>query len=163
MHHLYICLISWGWLAFSHPFFLSLTEIRYNENSQKLEIAQKIFWDDLEISLEEFHDANIDVLNPADKDQFNKQVNAYLLDHNKIWVDGKPVSLNILGYEVEEEAIWFYLESASTSFDHSIKVQNSILLTEHEAQQNIVHVYVKGNSPKSMLLRKGHESESLEF
>lgn len=163
MHHLYICLISWGWLVFSHPFFLSLTEIRYNETSQKLEIAQKIFWDDLEVSLEEFHDTNIDVLNPSDTDVFKKQVNAYLIDHNKIWVDGKAVSLNILGYEVEEEAIWFYIESSKTSFEHSIKVQNSVLLNEHESQQNIVHVYVKGNSPKSMLLRRDHESESLEF
>ena len=163
MHHLYICLISWGWLAFAHPFFISLTEIRYNDSSQKLEIAQKIFWDDLEVSLAKYHNTSIDVLNPSDKKLFEEQVKAYLLEQNKIWVDGKAVNLNLIGYEVEEEAIWFYIESTKTTFDKSIKVQNSVLLAEHDSQQNIVHVYVKGNSPKSLLLRKDHESEQLDL
>jgi hypothetical protein len=163
MQHLYICLISWGWLAFAHPFFLSLTEIRYNESSQKLEIAEKIFWDDLEVSLAKFHNTSIDVLNPKDKKLLDKQITEYLLAHNKVWVNNAPVKLNVLGYEVEEEAIWFYLESEPTQFENSIKVENTVLLSDHDSQQNIVHVYVEGNSPKSMLLRKDHESEILEF
>ncbi len=163
MQHLYICLISWGWLAFAHPFFLSLTEVRYNENSQKLEIAQKIFWDDLEVSLAKYHKTSIDILNPSDKKVLDKQIKEYLLTHNKIWVNDSPVTLNLLGYEVEEEAIWFYLESDPTQFENSIKVENTVLLSDHDSQQNIVHVYVTGNSPKSMLLRKDHESEILEF
>lgn len=163
MQHLYMCLISLGWLVSTHPFFISLTEIRYNETSQKLEIAEKIFWDDLEVSLEKFHGTSIDVLNPTDKKLFEEQVKAYLLEQNKIWVDGKPVSLNLIGYEVEEEAIWFYIESAKTTFEKSIKVHNSVLIAEHDSQQNIVHVYLKGNSPKSLLLRKDHESEQLDL
>lgn len=163
MQHLYMCLISLGWLVTTHPFFLSLTEIRYNESSQKLEIAEKIFWDDLEVSLEKFHDTSIDVLNPTDKVLFDKQVKEYLLEQNKIWVDGKQITLSLIGYEVEEEAIWFYLESSKTTFEKSIKVQNSVLLAEHDSQQNIVHVYVEGKSPKSMLLRKDHETEQLDL
>lgn len=163
MLHLYISLISWGWLAFIHPFFISLTEVRYNESSQKLEIAQKIFWDDLEYSLGKHFNTKIDVLNPEDEKLLDEQLNKYLLEHNKIWVDEKPVSLKIIGHEVEEEALWFYIESGVTEFQHSIKIHNSVLLKDHDSQQNIVHVYVNGKSPKSMLLRKEHETETLEF
>ncbi|EAZ81623.1 DUF6702 family protein [Algoriphagus machipongonensis] len=163
MQHLYICLISWGWLAFTHPFFISLTEIRYNENSQKLEIAQKIFWDDLELSMEEYLGTHVDVLNSSNKDQLDEQFQKYLLDHQNIKVNGKEIELSIIGYEIEEEAFWFYLESAQTPFENSIEVENSILIAEHETQQNIVQIYVDGKSPKSLLLRKGHEKEILQF
>lgn len=163
MHHLYICLISWGWLAFAHPFFISLTEIRYNDSSQKLEIAQKIFWDDLEVSLAGYFDTSIDVLNPSDQKILDKQFSDYLMAHNKISINGKSVKLNFIGYEVEEEAIWFYLESEQTQFEKSIQVENSVLIEDHDSQQNIVHIYFNGGSPKSLLLRKDHERETLNF
>ena len=51
MQQFYISLISLGWMVLSHPYFISLTEIRQNPESQRLEIAQKIFWDDLEEAL----------------------------------------------------------------------------------------------------------------
>ena len=103
------------------------------------------------------------MLNTKYKILLDKQITEYLLTNNKIWVNKEPVKVNLLGYEVEEEAIWFYLESEATKFENSIKVENTVLLSDHDSQQNIVHVYVEGNSPKSMLLRKDHESEILEF
>jgi hypothetical protein len=85
MQHLSIVLIYLGWLVFSHPFYISLTEIRQNSNSKNLEIAQKIFWDDLEISLSAYHQESFDILNPTDEKKLNDKIGIYLSKHLEIW------------------------------------------------------------------------------
>ena len=158
MQHLSIVLIYLGWLVSAHPFFISLTEIRQNPSSKNLEVAQKIFWDDLEVSLSAYHKESFDILNPKDKKNLNEKIGLYLTNHFEIWVDGKKVKLNYLGFEVEEDAIWAYFESSPVSISNQIEIRNSILLQEIESQQNIVHMYFPGNStPRSLLLGNGEE------
>jgi len=146
-----------------HPFFISLTEMRYNTSSKKMEIAQKIFWDDLEVSLGKEFGESVDFLNPKDKAKLNQQLQSYLLKHNQLWVNGKSVVLNYLGYEVDEDAAWFYLESAIAETPKTVEVKHTVLLEEFDGQQNIVHVYFQSKSPRSMLLGKGEEKGKIEF
>jgi hypothetical protein len=153
----------WIWLSVQHPFFISLTEMRFNPQSNKMEIAQKIFWDDLEMALTKEFKEKVDFLNPKDKAKLENQLKTYLLKHNRIWVNGKILSLNYLGYEVDDEAAWFYLESSHTELPKSIEVHCSVLLEDQAAQQNIVHVYVRSKSPRSLLLGKGKEKGKLEL
>ncbi len=163
MPHLSTALIYLGWLVSFHPFFISLTEIRQNPTSKNLEIAQKIFWDDLEVSLAAYHKESFDILNPKDKKILNEKIGAYLTSNFEIWVDGKKVELTFLGYEVEEEAIWAYFESKSVTLSNQIEVRNSILVRDIESQQNIVHVYFPGtSSPRSLLLERGNEKGILQ-
>lgn len=158
MQHLSIVLIYLGWLVSAHPFFISLTEIRQNPNSKNLEVAQKIFWDDLEVSLSAYHKESFDILNPKDERSLNAKIGSYLTSHFEIWVDGKKVNIKYLGFEVEEDAIWAYYESNPISISTQIDVRNSILLRETDSQQNIVHMYFPGNStPRSLLLGNGEE------
>jgi hypothetical protein len=141
-----------------------LTEIRQNPNSKNLEIAQKIFWDDLEVSLSKYHNEPFDILNPKDEKNLNEKIGLYLTAHFEIWVDGKKVKLNYLGFEVEEDAIWAYFESTPISISNQVEIRNSILLQEIESQQNIVHMYFPGNStPRSLLLGKGEERGTLKI
>lgn len=51
MLHNYIIILIWGWIVHWHPFYISLTDIRYNEPARRLEIPQKFFWNDMEVSL----------------------------------------------------------------------------------------------------------------
>ncbi|TDQ17269.1 hypothetical protein DFQ04_1921 [Algoriphagus boseongensis] len=158
-----VSILTSFWMILVHPFFISLTEMRYNTNSKKMEIAQKIFWDDLEVSLSKEFGQSVDFLNPKDKAKLNQQLQTYLLKHNQVWVNGKAVALNYLGYEVEEDAAWFYLESAAAETPKTVEMKNTVLLEEFNGQQNIVHVYFQSKSPRSMLLGKGEEKGKVEF
>lgn len=162
MPQFYLFMISWGWLVFFHPFHISLTEIKWNNETGTLEISQKIFWDDLEIALSGFHGESIDFLNPANNEKLRKQIEAYLLEQNQLWVGEKEVRLNLLGYEVEEDAAWFYLESEKVIEPTVIKVKNSMLLEDFPDQKNVVQYYFENKSPKSMILGKGNESGILD-
>ena len=153
----------WAYLSLLHPFFISLTEVRYNAGSKKMELAQKIFWDDLEVALSKEAGVTVDFLKPKDKAKLESQVKAYLLKHTQVWVNGKLVPLTYLGYEVEEDAAWFYLESTATNLPKTVEVQNTLLLRDFDGQQNIVHVYLNSKSPKSLLLGEGKEKGKVEF
>ena len=161
MQQYYTLLLSLGWLVFTHPFHLSLTEIKYNSTSERLEISQKIFWDDLEIALTEYHDEPIDFLNPPSKEKLNKQIESYLNTQSKIWVEEKAIGLKFLGFEVEEDAAWFYLESENVENPISIKVKNSVLVENFPDQKNVIQFYYDSHSPKSIILGKGNESGTL--
>jgi hypothetical protein len=153
----------WAYLSLAHPFFISLTEVRYNAGSKKMELAQKIFWDDLEVALSKEAGVTVDFLKPKDKAKLESQVKAYLLKHTQVWVNGKLVPLTYVGYEVEEDAAWFYLESTATNLPKTVEVQNTLLLRDFDGQQNIVHVYLNSKSPKSLLLGEGKEKGRVDF
>ncbi|WP_304517557.1 DUF6702 family protein [Cecembia rubra] len=157
----YIFMIFLGWKVFFHPFYISLTEIRYNPNGKSLEIAQKIFWDDLEVALGEIHKTKVDFLNPSDKKKLEEMVQAYLMEKNEIRVNGQPVKLKYLGFEIEEEAAWFYMEAEKVPLPKTVDVYNAVLLQHFEGQQNIVNFYLD-RKPKSLILQKGKERGRLE-
>ena len=163
MHLGILSLTLWTWMTFLHPFFITLTELRFNPSSKKMEVAQKIFWDDLEVGLSKEIGGPVDFLNPKDKSKLETQIKAYLLKHTQVWVNGKLVPLSYVGYEIEEDAAWFYLESTATSSPKTVEVQNTLLLRDFDGQQNIVHVYLNSKSPKSLLLGEGKEKGKIEF
>lgn len=147
----------------AHPFFISLTEIRQNPDSGRLEMAQKIFWDDLEVELNDVLGQSVDILNPADQATLNDQFEAYLIQQNQITIAGKVVELEYLGYEIDEDAVWFYIQSNPQEPLNRIEVKSTVLFKNFDTQQNIVHVYFPGfSSPRSLLLSRGEESGILK-
>jgi hypothetical protein len=158
----YIFMLFLGWKVFFHPFYISLTEIRYNPENQSLEIAQKIFWDDLEVALADIYKTKVDFLNPISQDALESMVESYLLEKNEIMVNGKKVSLEFLGFEIEEEAVWFYMEALKVPVPQIVQIRNEVLIEHFEGQQNIVNFY-KEQKPKSLILYKGKEIGTLNF
>jgi hypothetical protein len=163
MQQLSFSVILFVWTSVFHPFFISLTEMRFNPDSKKIEIAQKIFWDDLEVALGNEFKEKVDFLNPKDKAKLQNQIRIYLLKHNQVWINDKVVNLNFIGFELEEDAAWFYLESSQTEAPKSVEFKSTILLDTFDGQQNIVHVYNQSKSPRSLLLGKGQEKGKVEF
>lgn len=156
-----ICVIL-GWKVLFHPFYLSLSEIRYIHSSQSLEISQRIFWDDFEIALTDLHQTKIDFLNPQDEVALDSMVKEYFLENYHIVINGKKTTLNYLGFEIEDDAAWFYLEAKGVPVPETASVKSSVLLAHFETQQNIINFYVDKN-PKSLILYKNKDSGTLTF
>lgn len=158
----YIFMFFLGWKVLFHPFYLSLTEIRYNNTNQSLEIAQKIFWDDLEVALGNKNKTKVDFLNPKNKADLEKMVQAYLLEKNEIKVNGQTAKLSYLGFEIEEDAAWFYMEATNIPLPKKVEIKSDILIESFESQQNIINFYLD-KSPKSLILYKDNERGELVF
>ncbi|SNS31439.1 hypothetical protein SAMN06295967_10743 [Belliella buryatensis] len=158
----YIFILILGWKVLAHPFYISLTDIRYNKTEKSIEIAQKIFWDDLEVGLSRTFDTKVDFINPNSPSRLEDMIKKYLLTHNQITINGKRVKLDYLGYEIEEDAAWFYLEGKEVEIPMTVEINNSLLVKEFAEQQNLINFYID-RKPKSLILYKDRTSGLLKF
>lgn len=144
-------LLIFTWLHLFHPFYVSLTELEHNEKAKRLEISCKVFSNDLEAVLEKNYHTRIDILKAGDKVRIEPLIRDYLQQHFKVVIDGKPVSLRFLGYEIEEDAAWCYLEAEKINQVNLLEIKNDVLFAEHPTQTNMLHVLVKGKRQSTKL------------
>jgi len=140
-----------SWLAFFHPFFVSVTEINHNARTQSVEVSCRMFYDDLEHALEKDYKQPLDIVKPANKAVLNKLISEYVKKHLSIKADGKPLNLSYVGYEIQEDGAWAYFEVKGVQNVKNIQVHDDILNAQHEEQINMLHVIVGGQRKSTQL------------
>lgn len=136
-----------------HKFYVSLTEIRYNEKTERFEVSMRIFPDDLDLALLERSGIHTQLATELEHEMADSLLMIYLLEDFKLRVNGKELKLNYLGKEPESDAIWCYLESPNTAAPDSITILNTILTEYFPDQVNIIQVY-SGKWNKGLLLNR---------
>ncbi|QEC65873.1 hypothetical protein FRZ67_00605 [Panacibacter ginsenosidivorans] len=137
--------------ALLHPFFVSMTDINYNDNTKSLEISVRIFTDDFENTLRKYHQDKIDILHPANQEQMNGYVRDYIQQHLQMKVNDKAVQLNFVGYEQQSESIWAYFEVNKVDKVTKVEIVNNLLHDYNTNQINMMHIKVKDNEQSDKL------------
>jgi hypothetical protein len=145
-----------------HPIFVSVTEIEHNTKDKTLEISCKIFTDDFEKALRSTYKIYVDLLQPKDKNAMNKLVADYVQKHLVLKVDGKPVVLQFLGYEQDEEGIESFYQVNNIAAVKKLDITDNILFEYKKEQISIIHTTINGNK-KSTKLVNPEEKYSFEF
>lgn len=145
-----------------HPIYVSVTEIEHNAIDKTLEISCKIFTDDFEKTLRQQYNTHVDLLNPKEKAAMEKLVSDYVLKHLILKADGKPVPLQFLGYQQQEEGIVSFYQANNISSLKKMEVTDNILFEYKKEQISIIHVTMNGNR-KSTKLVNPEEKASFEF
>ncbi|PSL47622.1 hypothetical protein CLV51_102479 [Chitinophaga niastensis] len=139
------------WLTALHPFYASVTEITHNAGKKELEVSCRIFADDLENTLKAQNKTSFDITHPANRKQVEGYIAAYLSQHLAIAADGKNIPLHFIGYKIEEDAVWSFLEAENVPTPKKIQVKNDILYAQHPTQTNMIHVMVNGERKSTKL------------
>ena len=137
--------------ALPHPLFISVTEITHNATDKNLEVACKLFTDDFEKTLAAITHKKVDLSSPANKAETDKEVMEYLRKRLVITLDGKPVNLEFVGFEKENDAIWSYFQAPAPIAPKKIEIKNNILYEAYDKQINLMHVSVGGNRKSTRL------------
>lgn len=146
-----------------HPLYISVTEMEHNATGKTLEISCKIFTDDFEKTLASVFKAKVDLTSPADKGEADSMVRAYIKSHLLLKVDNKAVTLEFVGFEKENDAVWSYFEVKNiTTAPKKIDITNTILYESYDKQMNLMHVKVNGNR-KSYRLNYPDKETSFSF
>lgn len=144
-------LIFFSWFSLFHPFFVSVTEINHNAKTQSVEVSCRIFYDDLERTIEKQYKTPVDIVHPKDKAKMNQMINDYIKKHLVIKADNKALSLSYVGYEIQEDAAWAYFEVKGVSKPKKVDVHDDLLFDEHKEQINMLHVTVAGQRKSTKL------------
>ncbi|WP_293313252.1 DUF6702 family protein [Pedobacter sp. UBA5917] len=131
-----------------HPLHVSTTEVNFNAKDKTLEVSCRIFSDDFEAILAKLYKQKTDLSSPNMKTTMDELVKKYLLSHLQLKANGKAVTLNYIGFEIDHEATNIYLEVEKIAAIKSVEVNDTILYDMFDDQMSIVHV-VKGNVRKS--------------
>ncbi len=136
-----------------HDFYVSLAEIRYNPESECMEVSLRIFPDDMDRALEEHYGISTSLVTEMEHASADSLLESYLHQFFQIELDGKGIPLTYLGKEAEADVMWCYLESEPVKSPMEIVVNNSILTEIFEGQVNITQVYV-GKWNRGLMLKR---------
>lgn len=146
----------------SHDFYMSIFEIKFNEDAASLEITGRLFVDDLNFALEETGKGKVNIGDKTEREDADEVIAAYLSQHLSISIDQKAIQVKYLGKEMEDDVLWVYLEALNINELNTISVKNTVLSDANEKQVNIVYVIVNGEE-RSMMMKKDNWTESLNF
>jgi uncharacterized protein DUF6702 len=135
-----------------HPIFISVTEINHNPKDKDLEIACKIFTEDLETVLAKATGAKIDLIHPKDTVLTGRQIQDYIGKHLVLRLDGKPVVLSFIGFEREQDAVWSYFQVNNiAAAPKTVSIMNNLLYENYPQQINLMHVTIGGKRQSTKL------------
>jgi len=146
----------------AHKYYLSLTQIEFNNSKSSIEIITNVFVDDLETVLNDIHSKKFKLDTKNELKDSDTYFNAYLQKHLAFKVDGKAVAFKYIGKEYDGDVVFFYLEIKNISSVTKIEVSNSLLVKHFPTQQNLVKSKVN-KKHKSALLTKSEQTGILTY
>ena len=153
------------WLAFAtnvlHPFHISICEIEHDEKSKSLQITSRIFQDDFEMALDKLNQS-VGYFSQHDKQQVTRELQDYFNQHLQIYADSKTLNHQFIGYELEDNVVWCYLEIEGVESFDKISITYSVLLDTFNDQINLAHIRYSGKV-KSLKFQKNQLSGTAAF
>ncbi|WP_276498019.1 DUF6702 family protein [Pontibacter litorisediminis] len=140
--------------AAAHDYHASIADVRFNPRTQNLEVAVKVFMDDLENALSQRNKAK--VVYSHTSEQVKKYLTDYLAANLVLEVEkGKPLQQKFQGSEEDADVVWLYLEvPVKRESLPQLYVKNAVLTELFSDQMNIVNINYKGKT-ESVLLQRG--------
>jgi hypothetical protein len=149
-------LVFFQWLSVfasvvSHPFYISMTEINYNNTSKTVEVSVRIFTDDFEKTLRKNCNCKVDLLASQDKKGMERLAADYIVKHLQIKVDGQAKNLEFVGSQQEQESTWNHFMIKNISQVKRLEINNKLLHDYSEEQINMLHIKVNGKEQTDKL------------
>jgi len=121
-----------------HKFYVGLTDIHYDTEESTLEISHRYFLDDFSLALEKRVDSTVVIDTDMDPTVL-PLVEDYLLENFLLSHADELIPLSFLGYELQADVIWCYMQAEVRSTVDILSVENRVLMDVYESQKNLVH------------------------
>lgn len=145
-----------------HTYHSSILELRLNPQQQQVELALKVFTDDLENALSKGRPQHLSLQDP----RAQALADNYLREHLALALPAAgrqprlPLTLQFVGMQAEKDAYWLYAKAKLPRATTAIWLRNAVLLDLFSDQMNIVNAE-SGPLKVSELYRAGHEQAVL--
>lgn len=143
-----------------HPFYLSVSEIRIDDNKKQVTLSCKLFMDDLQDALYKQFKYKADLTKQSEEQ--DSLLELYIQERVSIRYSDHDIHLIWIGYEIEKEAVWCYFEGNIKHSGTRIDMRNKLLYDYLPKQSNIIHCYLN-KKRKSYKLQHPDEVAKFEF
>tara|TARA_B100001109_G_C18514098_1_gene312914 strand:+ start:53 stop:523 length:471 start_codon:yes stop_codon:yes gene_type:complete len=134
--------LIFSFLVFIHPIYISSTNVVVSD--EILEIKIKLFRDDLEDGLRDFHgfSISIDSLNKIEKNK--SLINQYINDKLTLIINNEKINFFIINYSLTNDVFEVYFKQIFTKKTKDIKINNQLLIEIYSEQSNIMFLDIFG-------------------
>ena len=127
-------------LLLVHPIYISSTNVVINDD--KLEIKVKLFRDDLEDGLRNFHGFSISIDSPNKIEKNQNLINEYINDKLTLIVNDEKVNFFIKDYSLINDVLEIYFIQNFTKKTKDIRIVNQLLIEIYSEQSNIMFLNI---------------------
>ncbi|MDB3887342.1 hypothetical protein N9344_00140 [bacterium] len=130
-----------------HKYYVSVTDMAYNEKEQSLEASIKFIGHDFEKALINAGVPELDLGAENENKKADDYIQKYLSKHFTVTINDEILPIKLIGKEVKsDDDLYCYIEIADVKKIKSIKIKNALLMEIFSAQHNIL--YLKLNDKK---------------
>lgn len=148
--------------ADAHKFYVSITQVHWNEKRQRLEITKRLFIDDLQLALQNKFGGTFHIGSNLEASTEELKFIEYISEMLKIQVNAKPYALQFVSKVVEDDVLVSHWVIQKVTKINTIEVSNRTFFNVLPEQQNIIHTRIKSDK-KSLLLTFDHPQKMLKF
>ena len=149
-----------NWANATHPFHVSIAEVEYNSKSKKLEIALKVWPNDLEKAVEIQNKRRVNIEKDPKADEL---ILKYLESAFQVTdIKKKPGKLNWVGKEIGIKEAWLYFEVSLENGVDGAVFENKICFEVLDDQVNTV-LFRKDKKRLSLKTTRNQPKQTLSF
>ena len=133
----------------THPYYVGVTEVSIETAKKDIRVSCKLNMNDVQLTLSQTAGKAIDLstITPANQLSLSALIQAGL----SVQVGSKRINLAFLGYSIEDDAIWCFLEAKNIKYYPRISVCNNLLYNQFESQTHFIHCIVNGGRKSSKI------------
>jgi hypothetical protein len=130
-----------------HKFYVSITEIEYNQEAKSMEVSIKFIGHDLEHALSVAGVPDLQLGTDKEHKSTDDYLFKYISKHFSVLNDSSPIEFSFTGKEVgDDDFVYCYLKSETINSVQTLTFNNSLLVEVFEGQANIM--YYKNGTEK---------------
>jgi len=133
----------------AHPYYVGVTEVSIETAKKDIRVSCKLNMNDVQLNLSQTAGKAIDLstISPANQLSLSALIQAGLT----VQMGSKHINLSFLGYSVEDDAIWCFMEAKNVKYYPRITVCNNLLYNQFESQTHFIHCIVNGGRKSSKI------------
>lgn len=144
-----------------HPVHISVTNVDYMPEKEKMEISIKVFKKDLQLLFVHLNQLNIDFDNEESIKENLQRINNYFRNHLDIRCKS-DFHMSYKDFRLDNEWIWFYYKVPIDKLGKEIEIRNTILLDLNYNQKNML-IFVSEQKEKGFLFNMKKTSEIIHL
>ena len=132
-----LLVFSIGISSFFHPVHVSITNMDYYYDQDKISLSIKVFKDDLNLLFVHLYQINADFEDEENIKKYQNEIDTYISNHFKITNDTSYQLLH-KKIELDEETLLFFYDIHLDKKLDSIEIMNTIFLDLYFDQKNML-------------------------
>ncbi len=131
-------------LSLIHPFFVSVIDMKHNAKDKNLEVSVRVFIDDVEAVLKKNYNSTVDLSKSTKDAAVNNFIAKYIQSKLQLTINGKQQTIKYIGYEIQKESAWIYVEVNDIVSINSMSIKCNFLYDYQTKQTNIFNIKANG-------------------